>query len=374
MIETRLLSLQGIIKSFDGVPVLRNIDLDLYRGEFFTLLGPSGCGKTTTLRIIAGLELPDEGRVFLNGRDITCSEPNKRNVNTVFQKYALFPHYDVFQNVAYGLKVQKIPPGEIKNRVKEALHMVQMSEYAERMPAALSGGQQQRVAVARAMVNRPDVLLLDEPLGALDLKLRKQMQLELKRLQKSLGITFVYVTHDQDEALTMSDRIGVMRDGQFEQIGTPPDIYNNPVSEFVADFVGETNLFRARILYRINRDLYRLELPFGSIDAKLDRVVEAGGELQISVRPEHIHYSVRHDPQAPSALRAVVQTRHFHGATVQTVLRFFDGTQILVNEMAGQNGGPDPSAGDEVCLFWKPEHSVVVGYRENDKAGVAASA
>jgi spermidine/putrescine transport system ATP-binding protein len=242
------------------------------------------------------------------------------------------------------------------------------------MPAALSGGQQQRVAVARAIVNRPDVLLLDEPLGALDLKLRKQMQMELKRLQKSLGITFVYVTHDQDEALTMSDRIGVMRAGQFEQTGAPPDIYNNPVSEFVADFVGETNLLRARVLYKTSRDLYRLELPFGGIDAKIPGAAEAGGELQISVRPEHIHYSPRHDPKAPFVLRAVIQARHFHGATIQTVLRFPGGAQLIANEMAGQSGGLSPAVGDEVCLFWQPEHSVVVGRYETDKTSAAASA
>jgi spermidine/putrescine transport system ATP-binding protein len=372
-----LLSLTNILKSFGGVPVLRNIDLTLYKGEFFTLLGPSGCGKTTTLRIIAGLESPDEGQVFLNNREITYLEPNKRNVNTVFQKYALFPYYTVFQNVAYGLKIRKIPGGEIKSRVEEALCMVQMREYAERMPNALSGGQQQRVAVARAIVNRPEVLLLDEPLGALDLKLRKQMQLELKRLQKSLGITFVYVTHDQDEALTMSDRIGVMREGQFEQIGTPPDIYNNPVSEFVADFVGETNLLKARVLYQTGHDLYRLELPFGNVDAKITGAVEIGGDIQLSIRPEHIHYSPRHD-SGPFVLRAVIRARYFHGATVQTVLRFSNGAQLIANEMAGQSGSnglnPSPAVGDEVCLFWLPEHSVVVGRYEDDKTSVAVSA
>jgi len=228
-----ILELSQIEKSFGDVRVLNGIDLSVRKGEFITLLGPSGCGKTTTLRIIAGLETPDSGRVFLAGKDVTDLEPNKRNVNTVFQNYALFPHMNVESNIAYSLKLKKVDKQTIAKTVKEALELVQLSGYEKRMPDELSGGQRQRVAIARAIVNQPAVLLLDEPLGALDLQLRHQMQIELKRLQKRLGVTFIYITHDQEEALNMSDRIAVMRDGKFEQIGTPAQVYDNPRTSYV---------------------------------------------------------------------------------------------------------------------------------------------
>ena len=224
-----ILELQNIAKHFGDTDVLNGISISIGKGEFITLLGPSGCGKTTTLRIIAGLETPDEGRVILNGQDVTDSEPNKRDVNTVFQNYALFPHMTVAANIGYSLKLKKRPKDEIKKAVDDALALVQLSGYGKRMPAELSGGQRQRVAIARAVVNRPSVLLLDEPLGALDLQLRRQMQLELKALQKQLGITFIYITHDQEEALNMSDRIAVMKDGRFEQLGTPAEVYDSPL-------------------------------------------------------------------------------------------------------------------------------------------------
>ena len=237
-----ILELQNIAKHFGDTDVLNGISISIGKGEFITLLGPSGCGKTTTLRIIAGLETPDEGRVILNGQDVTDSEPNKRDVNTVFQNYALFPHMTVAANIGYSLKLKKRPKDEIKKAVDDALALVQLSGYGKRMPAELSGGQRQRVAIARAVVNRPSVLLLDEPLGALDLQLRRQMQLELKALQKQLGITFIYITHDQEEALTMSDTVVVMNDGDILQVGTPQDIYNEPKNAFVADFIGESNI------------------------------------------------------------------------------------------------------------------------------------
>ena len=220
-----ILQLRQIRKSFDNTEVLKGIDLEAGQGEFITLLGASGCGKTTTLRIIAGLELPDAGQVILEGQDITNREPNKRDVNTVFQNYALFPHMNVSDNVGYGLKIRKVPKAEIERKVEQALRLVQLEEYGKRMPDQLSGGQKQRIAIARAVINEPKVLLLDEPLGALDLKLRRQMQLELKRLQKQLGITFIYITHDQEEAINMSDRIGVMHEGILEQLGTPNEVY-----------------------------------------------------------------------------------------------------------------------------------------------------
>lgn len=239
-----ILQLKEIRKSFDGTDILKGISLDIKRAEFITLLGSSGCGKTTTLRIIAGLESPDGGSVVLEDKDITTQEPNKRNVNTVFQNYALFPHMNVEDNVGYGLKIRKVPKAEIAERVSEMLKLVQLEEYGKRMPDQLSGGQRQRIAIARAVVNEPKVLLLDEPLGALDLKLRRQMQQELKRLQKQLGITFIYITHDQEEAINMSDRIAVMNQGVLEQVGTPNEIYYHPKTSYVADFVGNANILR----------------------------------------------------------------------------------------------------------------------------------
>ena len=240
--NNKLIELRTIVKSFDGEQVLCGIDLDIHDKEFVTLLGPSGCGKTTTLRIIGGFETPDTGDVFFDGKRINDVPPYKRQVNTVFQKYALFPHLNVYDNVAFGLRLQKVSEEEIRDRVREMLTMTGLKGFEARKPTTLSGGQQQRVAIARALINRPRVLLLDEPLGALDLKLRKDMQNELKRIQHATGITFIYVTHDQEEALSMSDTVVVMADGKIQQIGTPTDIYNEPVNAFVADFIGESNI------------------------------------------------------------------------------------------------------------------------------------
>ncbi|MBQ7152713.1 MAG: ABC transporter ATP-binding protein [Clostridia bacterium] len=242
MEKTVLIELRGISKAFDGHKVLQGIDLNIYDSEFITLLGPSGCGKTTTLRIIAGFETPDEGSVLFEGADMANVPPYKRNVNTVFQRYALFPHLNVYDNIAFGLKLKKVPKDEIANRVQEMLELTSLKGFEQRQIATLSGGQQQRVAIARALINQPKILLLDEPLGALDLKLRKDMQVELKRIQKLTGITFIYVTHDQEEALSMSDRVVVMSNGIIQQIGTPEDIYNEPCNAFVADFIGESNI------------------------------------------------------------------------------------------------------------------------------------
>ena len=242
--QEHLIDLQHISKDYDGVTVLDDINLYIRKKEFVTLLGPSGCGKTTTLRIIAGFETPSSGKLLFEGKDILDIPPYKRRVNTVFQKYALFPHLNVFDNIAFGLKLKKMPKDEIKRRVQSMLELVNLTGYEKRHVDALSGGQQQRIAIARSLVNEPEVLLLDEPLGALDLKLRKEMQLELKSMQQRLGITFLYVTHDQEEALTMSDTIVVMRDGHILQIGDPKHIYDEPANAFVADFIGESNIFR----------------------------------------------------------------------------------------------------------------------------------
>ena len=246
--QEHLIDLKNISKEYDGVTVLDNINLYIRKKEFVTLLGPSGCGKTTTLRIIGGFETPTTGEVLFGGKDIAHLPPYKRQVNTVFQKYALFPHLNVFDNIAFGLKLKKVPKAEIARKVDYMLDLVNLKGYGKRHVDALSGGQQQRVAIARALVNEPEVLLLDEPLGALDLKLRKEMQLELKSMQQRLGITFLYVTHDQEEALTMSDTIVIMRDGRIQQIGDPKRIYDEPTNAFVADFIGESNILRGTMI------------------------------------------------------------------------------------------------------------------------------
>ena len=280
MHENTLISLRGIRVDYDDEPVLKGIDLDIMDKEFITFLGPSGCGKTTTLRIIGGFIQPKEGDVFFGGVRINDLPPYKREVNTVFQRYALFPHLNVYENVEFGLKIAKVPEKERRQSVKEMLKLVGLSGYDRRHINQLSGGQQQRVAIARALVNRPKVLLLDEPLGALDLKLRKEMQIELKRIQQALEITFIYVTHDQEEALTMSDRVVVMRDGNILQIGTPQDIYNEPCNAFVADFIGESN-----IIDGIMHKDYLVEFANDYFDC-VDKGLSLKERVQVVVRPE----------------------------------------------------------------------------------------
>jgi len=277
-----LIRLQGISKAFDGETVLDNVSLDIHDKEFITLLGPSGCGKTTTLRIIGGFETPDSGEVFFDGKEISHVPPYLRLVNTVFQKYALFPNYNVYENVAFGLRLKKIPEEEIKTRVREILAMVNLKGFERRHVTTLSGGQQQRVAIARALVNQPRVLLLDEPLGALDLKLRKDMQTELKKIQRQTGITFIYVTHDQEEALSMSDTVVVMAEGHIQQIGSPVDIYNEPVNAFVADFIGESNILDGVMLAD-----YKVRFS-GHTFTCLDAGFAQNEPVDIVVRPEDV--------------------------------------------------------------------------------------
>ena len=283
-----ILRLENVYKAFGTTQVLKGIDIEIRKGEFITLLGSSGCGKTTTLRIIAGLEAADSGKVYLEGEDITELVPNKRDVNTVFQNYALFPHMTVAENIGYGLKIRKKSKEEIERKVKEMLALVQLEGYEKRTPDQLSGGQRQRIAIARAVANEPKVLLLDEPLGALDLKLRRQMQLELKRLQKQLGITFIYITHDQEEAINMSDRIAVMRDGVFEQIGTPNEIYYHPRTSYVASFVGDANIYREdESIYAVRAEnvLMNGEKEC-TLSAEVMEKSYAGGQLRILFRLE----------------------------------------------------------------------------------------
>ena len=286
-----IVSLIDVEKRFGSNLVVRKMNMEIYEGEFLTLLGPSGCGKTTTLRMIAGFEDATSGIIKVQGERVENKEPYQRDVNTVFQNYALFPHMTVFDNVAYGLTIKKVPKDEIRQRVAEMLELVQLTDYERRKPDELSGGQKQRVAIARALINRPKVLLLDEPLGALDLKLRKQMQIELKRLQKKLGITFVYVTHDQEEALTMSDRIAVMNAGVIEQLGTPMEIYDHPLTRFVAGFIGESNIFDGTVT-AVEGDLLRVDTPAGKLLTRGSGFA-VGEEMHVSIRPEYLEAGER---------------------------------------------------------------------------------
>ena len=309
--------LEHISKSFDGELVLDDLSLEIERNEFVTLLGPSGCGKTTTLRIIGGFEKPDEGRVYFDGVDITDWAPHKRPLNTVFQKYALFPHMDVAANVGFGLRMSGVDKAEIAERVKRALALVNMEGFDHRRVNSLSGGQQQRIAIARAIVNEPKVLLLDEPLGALDLKLRREMQYELVRLKKELGITFLYVTHDQEEALMMSDRVVVMNQGYIQQVGTPEDIYNEPENAFVADFVGDSNIFDAVMM----RD------GLVAIQGKQFPCVDTGfGKLtpvDVQIRPEDVDL-IPAEPDNPDALNGIVTDVNFKGIFYEMLVQAGD--------------------------------------------------
>ncbi len=301
--ENTIISLRNAVVEYDGQQILKSISLDIIDKQFVTLLGPSGCGKTTTLRIIGGFAEMASGELFFNGVSIKNLPPHKRQVNTVFQKYALFPHLNIFENIAFGLRIQKLPEEEIRKRVGEMLELVNMPGYEKRSINSLSGGQQQRIAIARALVNRPKVLLLDEPLGALDLKLRKDMQIELKRMQQDLEITFIYVTHDQEEALTMSDTVVVMKDGMIQQIGTPQDIYNEPKNAFVADFIGESN-----IIDGIMRRDFLVEFAGKSFEC-VDKGFRTNEPVDVVVRPEDIKVV----PQEEGAIVGVVENIVFKG-------------------------------------------------------------
>lgn len=353
-----ILELQNIAKHFGDTDVLNGISISIGKGEFITLLGPSGCGKTTTLRIIAGLETPDEGRVILNGQDVTDSEPNKRDVNTVFQNYALFPHMTVAANIGYSLKLKKRPKDEIKKAVDDALALVQLSGYGKRMPAELSGGQRQRVAIARAVVNRPSVLLLDEPLGALDLQLRRQMQLELKALQKQLGITFIYITHDQEEALNMSDRIAVMKDGRFEQLGTPAEVYDSPRTSYVARFVGTANVLTGTV-EAVEDDVLKVACAGGCAGGCAGALRRGysfapGAPITLAVRSEHVEFTK--DPAA-CGIAAVIREKTFAGGMLRIALELSDGTTLI----ASRHGiDMDVQTGDAVRVTWAPASAVPV--------------
>ena len=388
------LELKEIKKSFtEGEAVLDNISLEISKGEFITLLGSSGCGKTTTLRIIAGLEQPDAGSVWLDGREVTGLEPNQRDVNTVFQNYALFPHMNVAENIGYGLKLKKVPKSEIRKKVSQMLELVQLEGYEKRKPSELSGGQKQRVAIARALVNNPKVLLLDEPLGALDLQLRRVMQIELKHLQKKLGITFIYITHDQEEAINMSDRIAVMRDGRIEQIGTPDEIYNHPKTSYVATFVGNANILHGvaesiqgeNAIVKIGNDRVIVKLETSQQDTgdtRAKQYLAAGEKVTLAVRSENIllqetavigdtgtdhrdtvDISVSdgsldaHNKNSVSGLQATVTEKNFAGGQLRVTLKLSDGTQLIASRY-----GIDASVaeGQTVRCSFLPADAVLV--------------
>ena len=395
------LELKNIKKSFqEGEDVLESICLTAKKGEFVTLLGSSGCGKTTTLRIIAGLEQPDSGQVFLNGKDVTSLEPNQRNVNTVFQNYALFPHMNVADNIGYGLKLKKTSKAGISRRVKEMLELVQLSGFEKRKPSELSGGQRQRVAIARALVNNPEVLLLDEPLGALDLQLRRAMQHELKRLQKKLGITFIYITHDQEEAINMSDTIAVMNHGRFEQIGTPDEIYNHPKTSYVAMFVGNANILTGvvesvdpertdgasdQITVRTDAGKVKVSMNNVNITAEPDKgyLPQKGEKVTIAVRSENIRFEENKENAQESTqnytlentqksahesaekntdnscygLIAEVVEKTFAGGQLRVVLKTSEGQEIVASRYGIDT---NVSVGEKVRCCFLPTDAVLV--------------
>jgi spermidine/putrescine transport system ATP-binding protein len=355
--------LDRVTKTFGDTIAVDDLSLDIEEGEFFSMLGPSGCGKTTTLRMIGGFDDPTRGTIYLGGRDVTDLPPYRRDVNTVFQSYALFPHFNVFENVAFGLRRRKVDRSEIERRVRESLELVDLVGFDRRKPGQMSGGQQQRVALARALVNRPKVLLLDEPLGALDLKLRKQMQLELKRIQEDVGITFIYVTHDQEEAMTMSNRLAVMRHGKAEQVGPPEDVYENPQTEFVASFLGASNLLDGELKEQRNGTSTVLLTGGDPVSLPSERAPFGSGEtVKVGVRPEKI--SIEPDDDRTSApglntVRGLLRMSTYIGVSHQYKVEGPGGATLTVWV---QNLGAEraPSPGERVRLSWRWEHTFAV--------------
>jgi spermidine/putrescine transport system ATP-binding protein len=348
--------LSAVTKRFGEFNAVDDLSLDIYEGEFFSLLGPSGCGKTTTLRMIAGFEEPTEGGISVGGDSMRGVPPYRRPVNTVFQSYAIFPHLNVFDNVAFGLRRSGVKGEELHKRVTEACEMVQLSGFERRKPSMLSGGQQQRVALARALVNHPKVLLLDEPLGALDLKLRKEMQLYLKNLQHEVGITFIYVTHDQEEALTMSDRIAVMNEGRVQQVADPPTLYELPRNRFVSDFIGQTNVFSGTV-ESVSGKRITLSTPSGKVEATAREVeVEVGAEAHAAVRPEKVRFGSEGDNVSTVWIRQIV----YLGVSTQYIAELPDGEKLVLYQ---QNSREDanPEIGEEVAVAWDARNCLILG-------------
>src|SRR3954452_7989414 len=363
--------LDGVVKRFADTTAVDRLTLAIERGSFYALLGPSGCGKTTTLRMIGGFEDPTEGTVYLGGNDVTDLPPYRRDVNTVFQSYALFPHLDVERNVAFGLERRKLSKDEVRRRVGEALDMTQLHGLGKRKPAQLSGGQQQRVALARALVNRPRALLLDEPLGALDLRLRKQLQLELKRIQQDVGITFVHVTHDQEEAMSMADTIAVMNEGRIEQAGSAADLYERPTTEFVANFLGVSNLIDGKLVRTEDglasvetHDGARLRLPAGRVGP------HGSDSIRVGVRPEKITLAPvnGHSHGDRNTLRGTIVVAAFLGTSIQYVIKAPGGEELTVFAQNLDGAEPDSlGPGREVDLTWHPHHTFVVAKEQTSE-------
>jgi spermidine/putrescine transport system ATP-binding protein len=369
MTDTDLV-LTSLTKRFGSFTAVDDLDLTVPQGSFFALLGPSGCGKTTTLRMVAGLEEPSAGQIRLGEEDITRTRPYRRPVNTVFQNYALFPHLSIFENVAFGLRRRGAK--DVKQRVGEMLELVELQEYAARKPAQLSGGQQQRVALARALINRPQVLLLDEPLGALDLKLRRQMQIELKRIQTEVGITFVHVTHDQEEAMTMADTIAVMNGGVIEQMGAPLDLYEHPATTFVSNFLGQSNLVAGTVLQNGHADALLVDVDGTKLMAPQSRARSSEGRVWVGVRPEKVflsHAGSETDDGSNALRDATVTDVSFVGVSTQYLARLASGQELMVFE---QNTGARESfrPGDRVDLHWMPNHTFLLDASQDATAGV----
>ncbi|MFP5344031.1 MAG: ABC transporter ATP-binding protein [Candidatus Limnocylindria bacterium] len=363
--------LVDVVKRFGEAVAVDHIDLEVRDGEFFSLLGPSGCGKTTTLRMIGGFEEPTSGLIELQGRDVTWLPPYQRNVNTVFQSYALFPHLTIYENVAFGLRRKKVKDSEIKARVGEMLQLVELPGYERRKPTQISGGQAQRVALARALINRPAVLLLDEPLGALDLKLRRQMQVELKRIQQEVGITFIYVTHDQEEAMTMSDRIAVMNKGRYEQLGDPESLYERPTTRFVAGFLGVSNLLPGSV--ESSDDEHAIVRLADDTRIRAPRILVADrARVAIGVRPEKIRLREEADavPAGHNELHGVVRDASYLGVSTQYQIEARGGARLTVYEQNVERATKAElwSRGEAVRLTWAPEHCFVVDDPGTDQA------
>ncbi len=358
-----IVSIVNVEKFYGDNKVVKNLNMNIEEGEFLTMLGPSGCGKTTTLRMIAGFEDATSGLIKVEGERIENKEPYERNVNTVFQNYALFPHMTVFENIAYGLKIKKVPKSEINMRVSEILELVQLKGFEKRKPSQMSGGQKQRVAIARALVNKPKVLLLDEPLGALDLKLRKQMQVELKRLQRKLETTFVYVTHDQEEALSMSDRIAIMNGGILEQIGTPQEIYEKPKTKFVADFIGESNILEG-VVNEINDDILTIATESGFVKVK-GQNFKVGESIYICIRPENMKFSST--SVKGFSLVGSVKEHIYTGSLIKTIVVLSNGLEIKVNRFPNDK---DIKEREVLYLYFEEDKAVPIKNSDDKLLGI----